>query len=54
MTDEWLTKRSLEVYGRDDFFAAAMKTVADFKHNRPVHAIYDRKTKKYALIVSLA
>ncbi|KLO16022.1 hypothetical protein SCHPADRAFT_926797 [Schizopora paradoxa] len=53
MTQEWLTKRSLEVFGRDDFFAEAMKTFAEFKRDEIVHAIYDRKNKKYALAVSM-
>ncbi|KLO16020.1 hypothetical protein SCHPADRAFT_995395 [Schizopora paradoxa] len=55
MTPEWLTKRSMELFGKkNNFFGAAAKTVADFKHNRTVHAVYDRKTKEYALVVALA
>ena len=54
MTYEWLKKRSMELKGKEDFFFAASKALADFNRNRILRAIYNRKTKEYAMVIPLA
>lgn len=56
MTSEWLKKRSKELYGSEDSSnipRAAFQIVVDLGVNLPMHAVYDRKTKKHALVLSL-
>lgn len=54
MTMEWLKKRSMELFGTDDIYRAAMRLIVDFEIDRPLHAVYDSKTDEIMLILSMA
>lgn len=52
---EWLWKRSMNSsVGKDSIIHAAItNAIADYKFNRTIHAIYDRKIKENALVISM-